>query len=75
MNFQNCKFSAMSGAGGGLDPNNRKKGHSPIFPLSMFWYLVKTDTSVRYCTIAHTGQVTFQNSMAMYSWLLCIIYT
>ena len=24
-----------------------------------FWYLVKRDASVRYCTVAYTGQVTF----------------
>ena len=26
----------------------------------LFWYLVKSDASVRYCTVAYTGQVTFK---------------
>ena len=25
----------------------------------LFWYLVKSDASVRYSTVAYTGQVTF----------------
>ena len=40
----------------------------------LFWYLVNSDASVRYFTVAYTGQASFtryQNNTAMYIWSPC----
>ena len=38
----------------------------------LFWYFVKVDASVLFCTVAYTGQVTFYNGNTWpYNWSPC----